>query len=44
MDQSAFDIFYDRVCDLIAAHFLPGVTSDQLKAEVETMIGIRKAG
>lgn len=42
MDQSAFSEFYDRVCDLIAKHFLPGVTSDQLRAEVEIMTGIRK--
>jgi len=41
MDQAAFSDFYDRVCDLIAKHFLPGVTSDQLRAEVETMTGIR---
>lgn len=43
MDQSGFDAFYNRVCDLIAKHFLPGVTSEELKAEVETMIGVRKA-
>ena len=43
MDQAAFSAFYDRVCDLIARHFLPGVTSAELKAEVETMIGARAA-
>lgn len=41
MDQSQFSEFYDRVCDLIAKHFLPGVTSEQLRAEVETMTGMR---
>ena len=41
MDQSQFSEFYDRVCDLIAKHFLPGVTSEQLRAEVETMTGLR---
>lgn len=44
MDQAAFEQFYDRVCDLISRHFLPGVKSEELKAEVELMIGIRKEG
>ncbi len=43
MDQDAFSRFYDRVCDLIAKHFMPGVTSAELKREVSTMIGIREA-
>lgn len=41
MDQTAFSAFYDKVCDLIAKHFLPGVTSDQLREEVEIMTGLR---
>lgn len=41
MSQDEFSAFYDRVCDLIAKHFLPGVTSEQLRAEVETMTGMR---
>jgi hypothetical protein len=40
MDQVAFSAFYDRVCDLIAEHFLPGVSSDELRREVEIMIGV----
>jgi hypothetical protein len=40
MSQDDFSRFYDRVCDLVAKHFLPGVTSDELKREVESMIGI----
>lgn len=40
MGQSGFEAFFDRVCDLIAAHFLPGVTSEALKAEVEDLIGV----
>lgn len=40
MDQHAFSEFYDRVCDLVAQHFLPGIDQDDLRAEVETMIGI----
>lgn len=41
MDQTAFSAFYSRVCDLIAKHFLPGVSSDALREEVEIMTGIR---
>jgi hypothetical protein len=40
MDQTEFNEFYNKVCDLIAAHFLPGVTSEELKHEVSLMIGI----
>lgn len=43
MNQIEFAAFYDKVCDLLAAHFLPGVTSEELKAEVELMIGARAA-
>jgi hypothetical protein len=42
MDQAAFSAFYDRVCDLIAKHFLPGVTSAELKNEVSIMIGVAR--
>lgn len=41
MDQTAFSAFYSCVCDLIAKHFLPGVSSDALREEVEIMTGIR---
>lgn len=43
MDQTEFSAFYDRVCDLVARYFLPGVTSRDLKAEVELMIGVTPA-
>lgn len=43
MDQVEFSQFYDRVCDLVAKHFLPGVNVEDLKAEVEQMIGARAA-
>jgi hypothetical protein len=43
MDQTQFGDFYNRVCDVIAAHFLPGVTSEELKAEVSEMIGVQAA-
>jgi hypothetical protein len=43
MDQTEFSAFYDRVCDLIAKHFLPGVNVADLRSEVEHMIGLAKA-
>lgn len=39
MSQDDFAAFYDRVCDLVAKHFLPGVTVLELKNEVAAMIG-----
>lgn len=39
MDQDQFSVFYDRVCDAVAKWFLPGVTSAELRREVEEMIG-----
>jgi hypothetical protein len=40
MDQDEFSKFHDRVCDLIAKHFLPGVNTDDLRREVEILIGV----
>jgi hypothetical protein len=40
MDQAEFDAFYERVCDLIAKYFLPGVEKDALAYEVKQMIGV----
>lgn len=39
MDQTTFAAFYDRVCDLVAKYFLPGVNTDDLRREVSMMIG-----
>lgn len=39
MSQDDFSSFYSKVCDLVARHFLPGVNSEDLKREVESMIG-----
>lgn len=36
MGQDEFDDFYSRALDLIAKHFLPGVETDALRAEVES--------
>lgn len=41
MDQGDFDGFYDKVCDLICKHFIPGLKAADLKDEVEHMIGVR---
>lgn len=43
MDQTEFDAFYDKVCDAVAKWFLPGVSDQDLKREVESMIGARAA-
>lgn len=40
MSQPEFAAFYDRVCDIVAKYFLPGVTAEQLKRQVSEMIGI----
>lgn len=39
MSEDDFAVFFDRVCTLVARHFLPGVTNEDLRREVETMIG-----
>ena len=39
MSQDEFSAFYDRVCDLICKHFLPGVESAALREEVSIMVG-----
>lgn len=39
MDQTAFDKFFNRTCDLLAERFLSGVSADELKREVAGMIG-----
>ncbi len=43
MSQDEFEIFYQNVCDCIARHFLPGVTVEELRQQVEEMIGARIA-
>jgi hypothetical protein len=40
MDQTEFNVFYDKVCDLIAKYFLPGIETVDLKQEVESLIGV----
>ena len=39
MDQIAFSKYYDQCCDILARTFLPGVTGETLRKEVEEMIG-----
>jgi hypothetical protein len=39
MDQLTFDAFFERVCDVIAREYLPGVTTDALYEEVAFIVG-----
>ncbi|KKN77932.1 hypothetical protein LCGC14_0354970 [marine sediment metagenome] len=39
MDQTAFNAFYNRAVDIVIRHWLPGVTSEELKNEVWDMVG-----
>ena len=41
MDETEFSEFFERVADWVAQSVLPGVTSDELRAEIEPMIGVR---
>lgn len=43
MDQTSFAEFYERICDIVAKHFVPGLESAALMAEIESMIGISSA-
>jgi hypothetical protein len=40
MTEDEFSAFYDRISDLVATHFLPGVDKDDLRLEVANMIGL----
>lgn len=39
MDQIVFAAFFERVCDVIAIHFLPGITKNTLYEEVGAIVG-----
>ena len=41
MKQDEFDKFFSKVCDIVAKYFLHGITSKELRDEVERMIGMR---
>ena len=41
MDQEQFSLFFDRVCDAVAKWFIPGITREELRREIEDMIGAR---
>jgi len=43
MTQDAFEKFYNKVCDIVCAHFIPGLKSEELKAEVLQMVGHGRA-
>lgn len=40
MEQVEFDQFFNKVCDLVAKYFLPGVSSEALRNEVMQMTGL----
>jgi len=39
MDQREFSAFYDRICDLICKHFIPGLDEQDLRDEILLMVG-----
>lgn len=39
MDQVKFNEFYDNAIDMVCKHFLPGVESHDLRAEIEDITG-----
>lgn len=39
MDQSEFDAFFDNCVRCVVKYFLPGVTDEQVREQVEQMIG-----
>lgn len=41
MDQIQFNEFYERVCDAVHKHFVPGLESDAIRREIEMMTGGR---
>jgi hypothetical protein len=43
LDQTQFNEFFDRCCNVIAEHFIPGLPAGKLRSEVELMIGARAA-
>lgn len=43
MDEIEFGAFFARCCDLIASHFISGVSASQWRSEIEQMIGVTVA-
>ena len=41
MEQPAFEKFFEHCCDWIVANVLPGVTQEELRTELEILVGIR---
>lgn len=39
MDQSAFNVFWDAVCNVVCQDLLPGITNKALQAEVAELVG-----
>ena len=43
MDQGEFGLFFDRVVELICAEIVPGLGKPELLAEIQEMLGERRA-
>ena len=39
MQQPEFDAYYSNAIEVVCKHFLPGVKSEDLKAEIEQIVG-----
>lgn len=39
MDQTEFDAFYNRVCDVVCTRIIPNLKQEDLKREVAEMVG-----
>lgn len=39
MDQTAFDVFFDRCCDYVALHIIPGIRKEDLRREHAEITG-----
>lgn len=43
MSEETFEKFFNRLCDIVATYWWPGITQAWLRAEVEKLIGMRDA-
>lgn len=42
LDESEFQVIWQRVCDVVAEDILPGVSAEQLSLEVQKLIGLAR--
>lgn len=41
MDNEEFDVFFNRACQVVCTEFVPHLTADFVREEIERMVGIR---